>query len=119
LKANKALKLQMMSKETNLSPEAALAELEQAVQQLMSENITLKLEKAALQRQLEEYARTHAAHTSSTSAATLAKTDLHDSGALVLSAVERLYFKERLQRLLELVDLELHRLSAQVEPSRP
>jgi regulator of replication initiation timing len=104
------------SKEMSLSPEDALAELEQVVQRLVSENLALRLEKEALQQQLEEYARAQTAcapqSSTPTSAAELAKNDLNNSGTLVLSAVERLYFKERLQRLLELVDLELHRLSA-------
>ncbi len=105
----------MMPQEMRLSPEAALAELEQVVQQLVSENLALRLEKAALQQQLEEYTRAQAAcgaPSSMHSSAALSKDELLDSGTLVLSAVERLYFKERLQRLLELVDLELHRLSA-------
>jgi regulator of replication initiation timing len=41
------------SKEMSLSPEDALAELEQVVQRLVSENLALRLEKEALQQQLE------------------------------------------------------------------
>lgn len=49
----------------SLSPEDALAELEQVVQRLVSENLALRLEKEALQQQLEEYACTGGLCTSS------------------------------------------------------
>ncbi|MFN3385813.1 MAG: hypothetical protein ACK42Y_04405 [Candidatus Thermochlorobacter sp.] len=101
------------SKEMVQSPEAALAELEQVVRHLASENLALRLEKEALKRQLNEQQRALQAATSLASLASLPETSQApsaDSGALILSAMERLYFKERLQRLLELVDLELLRL---------
>lgn len=108
----------MESKERVQSPEVALAELEQVVRRLVSENLALRLEKEALKQQLDEQQRAlHAAHVSASlpSLPEPSAVNSEDSGALTLSAVERLYFKERLQRLLELVDLELHRLDGSNE----
>lgn len=102
-----------------MNPEAALEELEHYVMRLLSENLALQREKEALLRQLE--AQTQLNHQllsqqvqlGDTSSALHASSPLAtDGNAVVLSASERLYFKERLTHLLELITLELHRLDA-------
>ncbi|MCS7012382.1 MAG: hypothetical protein RMI34_00625 [Chloroherpetonaceae bacterium] len=113
----------MDKQEKHLTPEAALEELERYVEHLVSENLALRREKEALLRQLEE--QTHLANQLLQQHASLAPVSSDtaqppttpDEPVVVLTASERLYFKERLTHLLERITLELHRLDASGTPS--